>query len=450
MAKYGVMSYNMSFASDQYEALGAAIGSEKHFIAQGGKWKNALGMVKTFFDTPELHPTVVGLQEINHTDFVKSKVKTKNEYNSGTHLLATTLVGSGKIHQSPLTAGKGGEFGLRSSENKYQTSGYVEGNKHAMAFWGPGYDKPFAQRPVLAIVWDKSKLGTKVSDYGADLGTDDIYIGAKKKQPGRPVYIVKTSKNFLLVSLHGPNFPDQSQQSIDGMKLLRKSLMYHIEAAKESLGKGQHYKIFIMGDFNDPQFGINDSEPFGEFKMGRTLEKKADVLSCCYNFNSSCPTGLYNATNETVEGTLDSVLKNANIPEDKKKLIETTYIRDGTVKIKALPFECFIDVSPQIDKKWPDNNEEVPNPRAREMTPHGRGDLGNYKFTGDYVMSNMKVDVPLTLLRKTLGLYKANEPSKESDHEPVYAVFHDTASGGRRTRTRKHKNNGRKHQTRRR
>jgi hypothetical protein len=461
MAKYGVMSYNMSFASDQYEALGAAIGSEKHFIAQGGKWDNALGMVETFFKTPELHPAVVGLQEINHTDFIKKKVKLIKEYNSGTYLLARKLVGNGKIREFPLTAGKGGEFGLRSSENKYQTCGYLEGDKYAIAFWGPGYDKPFAQRPVVALIWDTGMLGKKISDYGADLGTDDIFIGAKKKQAGRPIYIVKTSKGFLLVVLHGPNFADES---LKGMPVLKESLEFHIDAARDKLDAKLN-KVIIMGDFNDPHFGINDSKPIGDFRMGRTKDNKTDVLSCCYNFNSSCPTGLYNATDKTVEGTVDEVLKSVTA-EDKKELIKDTYKRVGTVKIKALPFECFIDVSPQVqslnsngkpktkdDKgkqvpvmEYTKNNEELGNPLAREMTPDGRGDLGNYKFTGDYVMSSMKVDVPLTLLRKTLGLYHADKPSKESDHEPVYAVFSGPASGGRRTRKQKN----RKRQTRRR
>lgn len=331
--------------------------------------------------------------------------------------------------------------------DEFQHSGYAEGKNLALAFWGPAHAVPFppkALRPVLAIIWDTHELGEKVGDYAADIGTDHIFKGANKRQQGRPIYIVKTVGGFMLVALHGPNYADES---LKGMPLLRKSINYHIKAAENALG-GKSKKIFIMGDFNDPHFGINDSKPMGTFKMGRTIEKKADVLSCCYNFNSSCPTGLYNATNETVDGTVDEVLKKVT-NEDNKKLIKETYLRDGTVKIKALPFECFIDVSPQIDKKWPDNNEEVPNPRAREMTPEGRGDLGNYKFTGDYVMSNMKVDVPLTLLRKTLGSYKADKPSKESDHEPVYAVFNGPPMGGRRL-TRKHKNNGRKHQTRRR
>ena len=438
--KYGVMSYNMSFASDQ----GKAIGSEKHFIKQGGNWDNALGMVKKFFNNESLHPVAIGLQEINDADFLKATGETK--FNGGTDKLAAFV--GGEIKRSPFTAGEGVEPKTKAEVvgDEFQHSGYAEGKKLALAFWGPTHAvsfSPKALRPVLAIIWDRHKLGDKFGDYAADIGTDHIFKGANKRQQGRPIYIVKTVGGFMLVALHGPNYADES---LIGMPLLRKSIDYHIKAAEKALGRSK--KIFIMGDFNDPHFGINDSKPIGMFKMGRTVEKKADVLSCCYNFNSSCPTGLYNATNETVEGTVDKVLQ--NVPEDKKKLIETTYIRDGTVKIKALPFECFIDVSPQIDKIWPDNNEEVFNPRAREMTPEGRGDLGNYKFTGDYVMSNMKVDVPLTLLRKTLGLYKANEPSKESDHEPVYAVFHDTASGGRRTRTRKHKNNGRKHQTRRR
>ena len=426
MSAIGVMSYNMSFASDQ----GKAIGSEKHFIKQGGNWDNALGLIGGFFDNADLAPAVVGLQEINDAEFLKATGVPA--FIGGTTKLANFVGAS--IQTAPLAAGEGVEPATKATVvgDEFQYAGYAQGAKYALAFWGPAHAVPFppkALRPVLAMIWNTSVLGEKVSDYGADLGTDKIFVAAGKKQQGRPIYIVKTSKGYLLVNLHGPNYADES---LKGMPVLRESLEFHLLTAAAALGADMN-KVLIMGDFNDPHFGINDSNPLMNFKNGRNAEEKSQVLSCCYNFNSSCPIGIYNSSGNTIGPVLVSEL-----PEDIKAAVSAIYPEVSLVK--ALPYECFISVSPKVDGKFPEDNEEVPNPFAREMTPSGRGNLENYKFTGDYVMSNLEVVTPLTLLR-TLP---TGNSSKESDHEPIYAIFRTPLAGGKRRKSTRRHHGGKK------
>jgi hypothetical protein len=126
----------------------------------------------------------------------------------------------------------------------------------------------------------------------------------------------------------------------------------------------------------------------------------------------------------------------SDLPEHIKQPILATGGYTETSLVKALPYECFINLTPKgTDGKFPQENEEVPNPYARTMTPDGRGNLENYKFTGDYVMSNLPVKIPLSLYRKLPN----GTTSKESDHEPVFAVFGSGMNGGKRKSRRQNK-----------
>ena len=353
MPLHTIASYNMSFASDQ----GDIIGSEKHFIKQGlslmktadtrALWKNAAKLVKHFWDH-EPNASAMGLQEMNQ----RAEIQKKKEFDGGLEAIKEIL-GDGLEYN---------ECGQRT---------------------------PFGV-PTLLTIWDPKKLGDEEKAYCADLNYDP------PKQTGRPLSIVKTTRGYVLINLHAPN---SLMQSKGGMKELRKAINHHLSESKIIVEDPR--KLFIMGDFNDPLHGINVKDPLivSDVKLNTGLRA---VKSCCFNFNSSCPEGLFREEGDPA-----------------------TVVVDG-VELVADPLSCYIRKSAN-----PEEDEDVPRSAPRIMGE--RGLLKNYRFTGDYVFGQ----------RLTKGLHIYRPPafqhdgySLESDHEMVYATFSDGHEGGRRRETR--------------
>jgi hypothetical protein len=351
MSIHTIASYNMSFASD----MGAIIGSEKHFIKQGleklgqedkrALWKNAAKLVKHFWDNEE-NASAMGLQEMNQ----RVEVRKKNQaFDGGVEAIKELL------------------------------------NDSSLSYNVCGQATPFGV-PTLLTIWKTDKLGSEVQQYCADLTYDP------PKQSGRPISIVKTDKGFVLINLHAPN---ALMQSRGGMKELRAAINEHL--TRSAIEINDPKKLFIMGDFNDPLFGINDENPLEigghELKTG-----SGAIKSCCFNFNSSCPEGLFNSSDEPA--TLDGLV--------------------------AEPRSCFIRKT-----GVPETDEDVPKSAPRIMGE--RGLLENYRFTGDYVLGKNVVS--------GLKIYRppgfgADGYSTESDHEMVYATFSSEMSGGKKRRNK--------------
>ena len=356
MPLHTIASYNMSFASDQ----GDIIGSEKHFIEQGlttlGKkdtdkralWKNAAKLVKDFW-THEKNASAMGLQEMNQRSEIKKK-----DFEGGMETIIETL-----------------------------------GSK--LAYKACGQRTPFGV-PTLLTIWDPEKLGIEAESYCADLNYDP------PKQTGRPISIVKTDRGFVLINLHAPN---SLKQSKDGMKQLRKAINDHLTKSNITV---EANKLFIMGDFNDPLHGINDHDPLKV--AGHVLKTGSkDIKSCCFNFNSSCDSELFNKSKQYAGMTVNGV------------------------QLVAEPMSCYIRKSSN-----PAENQNVP--KSAPQLLGDRGLLKNYRFTGDYVLGH-NVETALKIYRPES--FEHDGFSLESDHEMVYATFSDAQGGGKRRKTRRNK-----------
>lgn len=267
--------------------------------------------------------------------------------------------------------------------------------------------------PGLLTIWKQEIFGDRLSSYGSDL---DFFNGPAQ-QKGRPILIVLTKNNFnnyILINLHGPNFPIQSQPE-NNMALLRAEIQRHLNLAMEKfrvegvdVANIPASNIFIMGDFNDPYNSIHPDRPLilnGEPYCYSNLQGEAgnSVKSCCYNFNSSCQ-------NELFGNNFDP----AN--QAHQELLE--FPIDPTLGDVAVinPYECMVVNNPgnAYRKQGPGVGPSI---NTRSLGQRGR--LDNYKFTGDYVLGLMQnIVIPLAIYRSH------NVPdSQESDHEMVYATF---------------------------
>lgn len=167
----------------------------------------------------------------------------------------------------------------------------------------PNYTSKTACVPTngacLLTVWDKNVLGECVGEpYVADLGetVDDegtaLFVRPVPNGPpgdgGRPISIIKTTKGFVLVNLHGPNKP---ADSVAGAPAVRKALNLH--AQKAGIARTEIQKLFVTGDFNDRAHGISNEAKLSLIGMDLTTgrAKGEGAFSCCYNWDSA-DTGL--------------------------------------------------------------------------------------------------------------------------------------------------------------
>lgn len=485
-----VATYNMSFASDQglNPHRASVFESEGNLLAtnipapEAGKswletnppleqrrqlWNNALKLVKHFWQHTD-GPAVMGLQEINDTEFCRDillkdyekkerasnaaknaakndKTETQNipaeewaslkddmnNFNGGTVQITKDLLRSElKTKTTDYVTHEGykqcAPFAPKYTDPKitpiddyFDKTRYSSNGSIAVSFWGPawtihGGPSEGVQRPCVGLIWNEKELGKMVKDYGADLGTHSSFISANiKGQYGRPVYMVQTAKGYLLINLHSPNNPAQSENGMPALHIALndhiKNAIDHLQIENQDIGK-----IFIMGDFNDRYDGLQEIT-----LMESKLTYKGDApLSCCYNGDSSC--------------------KN----DDVKSVESKSKTRSKKTEITT----C---------KNTP--GYKLVGPGKRQSMGED-GYIENYKYYGDKVFGKY----PSTVIK----MYRPTEvkSSKESDHEMVYAEYSDSDIGkseksshkGKKTefrggrRTRKHKNNGRKHQTRRR
>jgi hypothetical protein len=261
-------------------------------------------------------------------------------------------------------------------------------------------------RPCLLTLWKKSKLGHKLFEYGEDI----VYDVNGNKQTGRPILIVLTSKNYYLINLHSPNHGSESDS---GMPKLRDAINQNLAAARSKFGSGispfDPKKVIIMGDFNDPYHGINASNKLKIAGHQYTFGDVRAPNSCCYNFNSSCEGSIYGMLDAQQQQDLAHVLK---------------YDPSQGDKLDMKPKECAIvhnDTVPSRDMRVGAKSQ----PRSLET----RGELINYKFTGDYCFTyaGNTIVQPLSIYR---SVTYPDGVSHESDHEMVMLIFDDGFKGG--------------------
>jgi hypothetical protein len=429
-SQHTIASYNMSFASD----LGVtAFGSEKHFVydanerIKNGKrqgkirpdpenqdpnkhplrhaWTRAAQLVRHFWEAK--NPSAMGLQEMN----TKAKVGQ-----------ASPAEGYEQLQRILQDMGH-----LRFYANSVESKGTF---------------------PTLLTIWNVNKLGEIMThgegnnkvpyDYVADLGLDDPFAENSPLHKGRPITIIYTKGGFVLINLHGPNWSEQSYQEDMKMKHLRASINMHLKNFLERYRVPlDTNKLFIMGDFNDPFHAIKFSNPLIISQDGiqntplfYNSSDEDKIKSCCYNFNSACPSGILNETGE--------------------KHVETRTDEQG-YKLSADPYECFIrmndnkDIDQTLSGKVKKDAVVDGEDAGLELSMGSRGLLTNYQFTGDYVMgANVVTNLQTYRPRGTVFFTKY---SLESDHEMVFATFSTNKKpilGGRRARRTRHKKTARR------
>lgn len=409
--KYRVASYNMSFASD----LGKVMGSEGHFIQHGlhvdkhsvdkrykqsRLWDNARHFVHHFWSEHE-DAAVMGCQEMNDADLV-NRTKPPND---------------------PKARGYQSIIRLVQDVIGSKNTGYAH------------YQTPFRfGSPAVLTVWDKRRLGEALYVFGHDLQEDrhmpekvGNLVTAQQRDPsvaGRPALVVITSKGFMLINLHAPNDPKDS--NVNGMKTLRSSLLlltrrvlsnFHLMYGKKH--KIHQDRVFVMGDFNDPHHAINDdarlklsmdtrlfhgpsctdsdSDFEKQFEVTTGRKEHDRINSCCYNFNSACDESLFHNHAEPLQddergyGTVNGY--------------ECKTFKDERTGYKDMIFRGLSDMF---------------KPAGQETRHYpGRGSLQTYRFTGDYCLGRNVVEKLQTFRPH---IHNGNV-SLESDHEMVMAVF---------------------------
>jgi hypothetical protein len=322
-----------------------------------------------------------------------------------------------------------------------------------------------------------------------------------KPQGGRPILIVLTErddKKYLLVNLHAPNRQPGNVEL--QMELTHFCIHKHIEQALEKFGitddnekEAIARKMFIMGDFNG---FFTNKKPFTFMTRKFSAVNKGVPLplSCCYNFNSSCPenmrSGVFReefntvATEDETDADEDEIkkfkrmssgksylvgLSDAHIfvnDNDKKKTIESTlgrkvidpkflnrekikiFLNDfvrkqDLLQISSVDHECVIVRS--LDK----SRDQSLKGTTRSMG--NRGKIANYVLPGDFVLGPEGTVVESAKIVE--GKDETDGVSIRSDHEMVSVTFNlldeevagDTAVttnvGGRRVKRARTKKN---------
>lgn len=428
------VSMNMSFASD----MGEAMGSEKHFISQlkdkklteglRTYWVESVSVLRSLLTSSDFddYAKCVGIQELNDN--------TKEKGAGGFQAIIKSIT----EEEFPEKEFKKNVPVIYTSD-KY--SFVIHRTEHKIGY------------PTIMTIWETEKFGECVLSCGSDLESMGyIKKGGKTIPPdrmqttvgmaGRPITFTYTSKGYVLINLHNVNEPkDYGMDNFkENMKILWGFFM-------EKLGTNRVIKnIIAMGDFNDPYGYLADSG----LNLGKYKLKTGKVISCCYNYNSSCPhvdvtttTGkvyydfMVNHTNKVVFRLFDPRIGDYNDTYDDVdvyyqaiqtgdgkrhsvekftfKELEKSFNNDYKLHV-ARPRQCFQPV--KFDIKYNSMTTE------KEGTPMNgdRAKISSYRFYGDYCMGLGLQE--FGLLSELLG-YGNKEVSTKSDHEFVYGVFND-------------------------
>ena len=486
MTEVKIATYNTSFASD----LGRIVGSEKHFLYRTKQLKNP----RQFFENSIKHaidwcntngPTwgAIGFQEMNTPEANPPP----NYYND---------------LKKPNT-----ELGVNYTVQKFIDE--VGDNIRAV----PGVvELPFGSPTVLTI-WNTTVFGelkgsgtsgnttnnsskkilqkyVYVSDMETQTIIDEYKDNGKEKllginpkpQKGRPILIIlteKNGKNYLLVNLHGPNRQPGNVKL--QMKLTKFCIQKHINNALIMFDlKNIPANTFIMGDFNgfftnEEPFTLSD-KTFSAVKDGNQLP-----LSCCYNFNSSCPVEMrsgafrelfnsdkgklktYNASSVNnlrmrpeityLFGTKDAIeykfakgITNSSYLKKRKINNITPFLEifinpKGTTEGESEKFDLnrdlfqvsSVDHECVIVRSEDKSRDQSLDGKARDMGDRGKKDY--YVLPGDFVLGPEGAVIESAEIVK--GKEESDGVSIRSDHEMVCVTFklvEDTTPqpGGRR------------------
>lgn len=310
-----VATYNMSFSSDA--GNDAQFASEATFLNKNNSvdrrlyWKNALALLKSFIIAK--NPIAIGLQEMNLTTFGTD---------SGTNEIINMLTSLNKLKKK--------KYDCISSQ----------------VFSGRSF-------PALTIIYDTDRLGPVTK----------MKITSIIPKGGRPLMMVLTMNNTLLINIHGAQDPSLTKNMEEFGDYMQK---YNVKVIQDEADKFLEYEdvnnIFVMGDFNDRYDAIKCIK----IKNEKLTYKGESPYSCCHNWDSSC---------------------------SDKRFVPFTNKKYGT---------CTVDTEWLKDKK--------------KYLMETEGYVNNYRYKGDKVFG-------FNPIQKLKMLGDGNYSSIESDHELVYGKF---------------------------
>ena len=455
-----VATYNMSFMS----ALGFGekardFSSEAVFLAQEDNtnnrqyWKNALNLLIKFItdnESGDKKTCVIGLQEIigpkastyylkNNGNKINNSIGSyagidKNgnyvdndpEKNSGVELSG---IGSAEI-----------DIKLKDVNNKNGTN-YIQVVEEVYANANTGW-------VGLSIIYDTAKFGevklkkiydAKIYDAEkdkekdekkdaaeqeyAEINAEKIYDDDSKElkdnkgkyflQDGRPLLIVVTQKNYVFVCAHGAQNPTliSKTMSEEEIKIIKNYDTFNDNSQKHKtyiqdrisdflrIKKINPFDLYLMADLNDRFDVIKNFDVIINTKIEEEIEeieeKKIEITysgkapkSCCHNWDACCPEDRFGKK---------------GIPSCKFPDLSD----DGKFELKNNDSIVYKDDDKDIKPKAP-------------MTELGEGAglIENYRYMCDKVFG-IHPSGNIQIFGKTEGI------SKESDHQMVYALFHD-------------------------
>ena len=246
------------------------------------------------------------------------------------------------------------------------------------------------QKPALSIIFDKNKLGDVIASEIVDT----------PEQSGRPLLMVLTKLNYLLLNTHGLQDAAKGQNFHEFNNFNKKQVDFIQNQAEDFYNShnlnGVLNGVILVGDFNDR---FDQIQEFNILKK-KMLQTDDAPKSCCYNYDSSCTNNNFTSF----------------FPDDPKDSKKYKY---GYCNAKP----------PTDDKgkpiKGPLNDDE--------------GHTKNYVNAGDKVFSSFET----AKMKIFQGIHK-DGLSVESDHQLVYAEISlpdslEVLAGGRKKRTRKNR-----------
>jgi hypothetical protein len=416
-----VGTYNISFAADAGHNPNTGFqwpsettfgkGRLKHDIRVF--YNNAIARVKTFLDEPDF--SVIGLQEINDSRKGENQAK-------------ETM------------------YGDKNLENMVETYNKKDPNKQLALCFDSELNIPKYPTEGIAIIWNETKLGHKKSHklvnmfHNYDEGED---YKKTSKEDSRPMLMVLTSNNYLLVNCHGRNEPGASARTMkDTTHFISSEINTFLgENKEEEIIK----KTFITGDFNDRFDGFNKITVDG---IDLTYNGQAP-RSCCYNRDSSCiENKFYN------KKKIEEFIKNdKEIPSNILTQFKSILNKDS-VSIEEI--NAFLSKPSFLDRPDVGLCDGDPNPPKSSMSfgnikngdTNAAGDIANYRYYGDKIFGYEPANEPTLTIYPDYNTERINAPSKESDHEmvigtfftkadPIYDYATAAASEGGRRRKRK-------------
>ena len=430
-----VGTYNISFAADDgynpnhYNLQGFSPSETTFGIGRLHNnnirefYNNAIKRVKTFLDEPDF--SVIGLQEINDT-------------RKGKNLAGETI------------------YGDKNLQNMVETYNKKDHNKQIALCFDSEINKPNTEG--LAIIWNVSKLGHIKKHKLVNMfhNYDDEDYKKTAKEDSRPMLMVLTSNNYLLVNCHGRNDPGASARTMrDTTHFISSEINIFLEEQKEEDDKKEILKkTFIAGDFNDRFDGFNKITVDG---IDLTYNGQAP-RSCCYNRDSSCiENKFYN------KKKIEEFIKNdkeipSNVLDQFKSILNKN--KDDSLSIEEI--NAFLSKPSFLDRPDVGLCDGNPGPPKSSMSfgniknedTNAAGDIANYRYYGDKIFGAEPANEPTLTIYPDYNTERINAPSKESDHEMVIGTFFtegqgqgegqgasasapDSASGGGRKRKRK-------------